>query len=209
MLKIYAIPVSLYCAKLRILLRHKNLAWEEVLPPGGYGSDTYKQLVPAGNLPALEHQGMLLSDSEAIAEYLNEVFPEPDMLSGDRVMRAKIRERSRFHDTRLEPAVRALFAHIPEAKRDQTHVRKQWELIQTRLEELVRQIPEDLSQLTLGDCGFPVTCCWIKELAKHFELDEIVPGPVEDYLETLGSHQAVSAELAEYRPRLINWLADQ
>ena len=48
MLKVYAIPVSLYCAKLRIVLRHKGLAWEEVPPPGGYGSEDYKQVVPSG-----------------------------------------------------------------------------------------------------------------------------------------------------------------
>ncbi|MEO1115842.1 MAG: glutathione S-transferase N-terminal domain-containing protein, partial [Pseudomonadota bacterium] len=98
MMKLYAIPVSLYCAKLRIVLRHKNLTWEEVTPPGGYGSETYKDLVPGGSLPALDHDGHLLSDSEAIAEYLNELQPEPDMLPGDILERARLRERSRFHD---------------------------------------------------------------------------------------------------------------
>jgi glutathione S-transferase/maleylpyruvate isomerase len=47
MLRIYAIPVSLYCAKLRILLRHKGLTWEEVPPPGGFGSAEYRATVPA------------------------------------------------------------------------------------------------------------------------------------------------------------------
>ena len=70
MLSVYAIPVSLYCAKLRILLRHKGLEWEEVPPPGGYGSDEYKRVAPSGNLPALRDGDLLLGDSEAIAEYL-------------------------------------------------------------------------------------------------------------------------------------------
>ena len=82
MLTLYAIPISLYCAKLRIVLRHKQLAWEEVPPPGGYGSDEYKALVPAGSLPALAHDGLLISDSETIAEYLDEAFPDPPMLPG-------------------------------------------------------------------------------------------------------------------------------
>ena len=82
MLTIYAIAPSLYCAKLRILLRHKQLAWEEVPPPGGYGSDQYKRLIASGNLPALVDGSLTLADSEAIAEYLNELHPDPAMLPG-------------------------------------------------------------------------------------------------------------------------------
>ena len=55
MLKLYSIPMSLYCAKTRVLLRHKGLEFEEMPPPGGYGSDEYKTYVPSGNLPALLH----------------------------------------------------------------------------------------------------------------------------------------------------------
>ena len=49
MLTMYAIPPSLYCAKLRILLRFKGLEWTEIPPPGGYGSAEYRALVPAGS----------------------------------------------------------------------------------------------------------------------------------------------------------------
>ena len=80
MLTIYAIPISLYCAKLRILLRHKKIQWQELPPPGGYGSAEYKSIVPSGNLPALVDGSLLLADSEAIAEYLNEKYPNPPML---------------------------------------------------------------------------------------------------------------------------------
>ena len=36
MLTVYSIPPSLYSAKLRILLRHKQLEWTEALPPLGF-----------------------------------------------------------------------------------------------------------------------------------------------------------------------------
>ncbi|MDH3762969.1 MAG: hypothetical protein OEU50_18480 [Gammaproteobacteria bacterium] len=32
MLTLYATPESLYCAKLRILLRHKQVRWQEIEP---------------------------------------------------------------------------------------------------------------------------------------------------------------------------------
>ena len=69
MLTVHAIPVGLYGAKLRILRRHKALAWHEVPPPGGYGSDDCKSNVRSGNLPALVDGDLLLTDTEAIAEY--------------------------------------------------------------------------------------------------------------------------------------------
>ena len=109
----YAIAPSLYCAKVRILLRHKGLEWREVPPPGGYGAEEYKALVPAGNLPALRDGELLLADSEVIAEYLEERYPVPPALPEGVEQRAKARARSRFHDTRLEPQIRAAFPYLP------------------------------------------------------------------------------------------------
>ncbi len=209
MLKLYAIPVSLYCAKLRIVLRHKETEWEEVPPPSGYGSDEYKRIVSSGNLPALDHNGLLLGDSEAIAEYLNEAFPNPEMLPGSAGERAKIRERSRFHDTRLEPALRALFPHIKRANRDAEFVSQQWGNLHERLGQLVPLCPETTDILTLGDCGFPITCTWIEELAKHFAIPVKVPNQVQEYLSNLSQHAAVKAELVDYRPQLTDWLSQQ
>ena len=163
MLTIYSIPLSLYCAKLRILLRHKNLEWQEILPPGGYGSDEYKTIIPSGNLPALVDDDLILADSEAIAEYLNEKHSQPPMLPEAIALRAKARERSRFHDTRLEPDVRKLFPFIDETKRDPIIIDQQSEAISKRLQQFSQSlVVDDLSinnQLTLADCGFPDNIC--------------------------------------------------
>ena len=43
-------------------MRNKGLEWEELLPPGGYGSAEYKAIVPSGNLPALIDNGFTLAD---------------------------------------------------------------------------------------------------------------------------------------------------
>lgn len=209
MLKLYSVPISLYCAKIRIVLRHKKLEWEEVLPTGGYGSKEYKNIVPAGNLPALVHHDLLLGDSEAIAEYLNEFFPKPEMLPGNASERAKLRERSRFHDTRLEPTLRALFAHIDNTKRDNEFVEKQWGVLGERLTQLETMLPSELDTLTLADCGIVVTCTWINQLSSHFGLPSLLNTQVKNHLQRLGKFDAVATELAEYQPRLTNWLASQ
>lgn len=208
MMKLYAVPVSLYCAKLRIVLRNKNLTWQEVPPPGGYGSETYKALVPGGSLPALQHDGHLLSDSEAIAEYLNELKPDPDMLPGGPLERARIRERSRFHDTRLEPALRALFPMIGRQP-DAEEVSGKWSVLRERLAQMETLLPETSPCLTLADCGLPVTCLWIAELATHFRIDPIVSRRMLAHLEELNAHRAVADELSQYAPRLRTWVASR
>ena len=209
MLTMYAIPVSLYCAKLRILLRHKQIDFEEVPPPGGYGSDEYKALVPAGSLPAIVHDGLQIADSEAIAEYLNETYPEPDMLPEDAGQRAKIRELSRFHDTRLEPALRALFPHISDSKGDDGFVDRQWEVLCDRLDQLEVLIPTSERPLTLADCGLPVTATWIFLLGNRFGKNDPISSKFARYLANLEKHAAVANELASYRAKLNDWLATQ
>ena len=206
--KIYTIPVSLYSAKLRILLRHKELRWEEMPPPGGYGSDEYKEVVPSGNLPALLDGDLLLADSEAIAEYLNEKHAARPMLPAGLADRAKARELSRFHDTRLEPALRALFGHLPPAAPDPALSQAQSTAISDRLAQLARMLQPRarLTDLTLGDCGYPVTFAWIDALTPIMGLEVTMPGRVQEYRAWLTSQKAVAEELADYLPKLNAWL---
>ena len=207
-MQIYAIPVSLYCAKLRIVLRHKGLEWEELPPPGGYGSDEYKTHVPSGNLPALREGELLIADSEAIAEYLEERHPEPSLLPRNPVERARSRERSRFHDTRLEPAVRALFPYLPgRAPAPESFLAIQGADISARLAQLGRMIgPEAGGALTLGDCGYPVTFAWLDALAPRMGIPLDWPEPIAAYRARLAALPAVSEELADYTPKLTAFL---
>ena len=213
MLKIYSIPPSLYSAKLRILLRHKGLEWNEVLPPGGYGSDEYKQIVPTGNIPALIDGDLLLADTEAIAEYLNEKHPDPPMLPSDLGHRALARQLSRFHDTRLEPELRKLFAHVSPDAQDPALNAAQSQAINAKLAQIAQVLPERMSafgsQLTLGDCGFPISQVWIDALAGALDMDIRWPGAFTDYLAAMQEHAAVHAELSEYRPIIADWVASK
>lgn len=209
MLKIYAVPISLYCAKLRIVLRHKQLEWQEVAPPGGYGSEQYRQLIPGGNLPAMDDDGLIISDSEAIGEYLNEKHPDPDMLPGDAAERAGLRNLSRFHDTRLEPALRAVFPFIASTERTNEDVTRLWSVLINRVQQIEALLPDSPRALTLADCGVPITATWIEVLANHFERVPQNSTRFQTYLREVRRHQAVRAELEDYRPRLNAWLNNQ
>ena len=158
MMILYDLPISSYGCKTRILLRHKNLNWKSVAPPDGYGSRAYCQIIPAGTIPALDDNGFKLSESEAIAEYINEIAPTPAMLPTDVKDRAIARSLSRFHDTRIEPLLRAYFSQVAPANRDQVFIQENANLLQTRFDQLARMVtPAPFlcgSALGLADCGF-------------------------------------------------------
>jgi glutathione S-transferase/maleylpyruvate isomerase len=207
MLTIYSTPESLYCAKLRILLRHKQAQWREIEPEGGCGSPDYRQLIPR---PALMDGGLVTADSEAISEYLNETIAEPAMLPVDPGARAKCRERSRFHDTRLEPEVRKLFPHVAPATRDSGIVSIQAETIGMRLQELSRLLAADeqldLQILSLGDCGLPVCFAWIDAFTQVFGFELDWPDNLREYRRSIEAHTAVANELEAYAPGMQRWL---
>ena len=209
MLTIYTVPVALYCAKLRILMRYKAIDWEELPPPGGYGSAEYRAIVPSGNLPAMIHDGFMLADSEAIAEYLDEAFPDVPMLPETVQLRAKAREKSRLHDTRLEPAVRAMYPQVAYETRDDAAVKAGGEAISKHLaalDLLLSSDPLDRSRLWLCDCGFAVTFAWIRSFEEALSLPVDWPAGVVDYEARLAAFPAVREELTAYRPAMDAYL---
>jgi len=80
----------------RIALNLKGLAYEmafvHLVRDGGQQlSSGYRALNPQALLPTLEHDGRVLTQSLAIIEYLDEVWPRPRLLPADAELRAKVR----------------------------------------------------------------------------------------------------------------------
>lgn len=209
MLILHAVPVSLYSAKLRLVLRAKGLAWDERPPDGGYGSAEWLARIPSGNLPVLVHDGLTIADSEAAAEYLEEVFPDPPLLPADPALRAHMRMRGRFHDTRLEPELRRLFAHIRPAQRDAQGVAVQAAALQRRLEQLGRMLAEGPAlDFGLGDCGLVITAQWLDVLNPALGLGLVEPEPWRHWRARMLTVAPVRKELGHYLPVLHGWLAE-
>jgi len=210
---LYAIAPSLYSAKTRIALRAKGISWEEQHPEGAYNNPEFQAQFPVSTLPAIDDNGFRLSDSEAINEYLNETQPYPNLLPDGARARAKARMLSRFHDTRFEPNVRALFGHVKPANRDQNHVGVQVDLINQRLGQfslLIERAPLLTGEnLSLADCGFPITFAFLTIMMEPMGLNIIWPQNVAAYAHALKAHPVVAAELDSYTPAVEAWVASQ
>ncbi len=96
MLKLHGYFRSSASYRCRIALNLKGLAYEmafvHLVRDGGQQlSSGYRALNPQALLPTLEHNGRVLTQSLAIIEYLDEVWPRPRLLPGDAELRAKVR----------------------------------------------------------------------------------------------------------------------
>ena len=78
----------------RIALNLKELAYEQApvnLLAGDQRGEAYRALNPQGLVPALEADGVVLTQSPAILEWLEERYPEPPLLPSDPNDRAVVR----------------------------------------------------------------------------------------------------------------------
>ena len=95
---LYGAPYSAFCAKVRVALRLKGIAFEEVPPPGGYRSADFRAVAPAGTIPALDIGGRVLFESNAIAEFVDETVGTP-LHPADPIKRAQNRAWTDFVPT--------------------------------------------------------------------------------------------------------------
>lgn len=80
--------------RVRIALGLKGLQWQTVphdLRVGDQRSADYLALNPQGFVPALQTGEGVLTQSLAIIEYLDEVYPDPPLLPADPLERARVR----------------------------------------------------------------------------------------------------------------------
>ncbi|WP_134497952.1 maleylacetoacetate isomerase [Microvirga pakistanensis] len=93
-MKLYTYFRSSAAYRARIALNLKGVPYEPVpvnLLKGEQREEAYRSINPQKRLPALDIGGTVLIQSPAILEYLDEVYPEPPLLPGDAVNRAKVR----------------------------------------------------------------------------------------------------------------------
>ncbi len=95
-MKLYSYWRSSAAFRVRIALNIKDIE-AEVVPVhlvkngGEQHSDSFRAVNPQGLVPALEHEGQIITNSLAIIEYLDEVFEAPPLLPEDPLGRARVR----------------------------------------------------------------------------------------------------------------------
>jgi len=211
MMILYAYPLSNYCNKVAIVLALKQVPHEVQTPPDGYGSEAYKQLVPSGKIPGLADGDLILSESEAINEYLNERFPEPNLLPGDAGQRARLRMLSRQHDLAVELPIRAMFRQVSPATRDPEAVKKHEAELQKQLQVLAQLAdPQPFlgtPEISLADAAYAPTLVLGRMVWEAVGLEWTLPDALAPWQQTLLAHPTVAEVLVPARQAAEQWLS--
>jgi glutathione S-transferase len=105
---LYHLWLSPFCRKVRIVLAEKKLEVEMRVEPVWERRPQFLALNPAGKVPVLvEPEGTVLSDSMAITEFLEEVYPEAPLIGGTPEERAEIRRLVAWFDHKFNAEVTA------------------------------------------------------------------------------------------------------
>ena len=112
MRQLYHLPIDPSCRLLRILLAEKGLDFELRAEKIWERRESFLRLNPAGEVPVLiDDDGTTLSGVRVIAEYLEEVYPEPDLLGETPIDRAETRRLFDWFDLKFQREVTQNLVH--------------------------------------------------------------------------------------------------
>ena len=214
-MQMYQLPISLYSFKVRLALALKGVQLPMMEPhEGSYRSSAYRELVPPGTVPALVGAGLVLTESDAIIEYLDDTHGGLRLVDGTPERKARIRMLSRLNDLQLEPQVRALFAHVARHQRDVRHVSE----TSTRIGDKLALMDWALDahgpfavddEVSLADCGIAATLTWFVALAPMLP-PTLKPGPRLDRVyHALSGDSVAGPALVAYRALVDAWVASK
>ncbi len=208
---LYAVPESTYCARVRLVLELKSIEYIEERPAGGtYRSEDYRRLVPAGSVPAININGRILHDSDAIVELLEDLFGEPKLRPDDPLERAFLKSITRFHDTRIEPALRTLFPLVGDSDNVQ-HAEQSVEVMNghlDRLNVLVDSAPYLGGEaLSLADCAYATTLFMMEDIANSMGLAPRISQKLIDWRNALYETDVVHQIIDQNRAAIAAWVA--
>jgi glutathione S-transferase len=108
MLELYHAGLSQASVKVRTTLREKGLAYKSHflrLPEGEHLSAEFLAINPDGQVPALVHDGEVITETSVINEYLDDAFPDPPLRPQSAIERARMRRWSQIVDEHLFHAI--------------------------------------------------------------------------------------------------------
>ncbi|MEO6214478.1 MAG: glutathione S-transferase family protein [Sphingomonas sp.] len=101
MWQLYQFPLCPFSRKVRLLLGEKGVGYDLVRESPWDRRDEFLDMNPAGQVPVMAdpNRNVLLMDSMAICEYLEETVDKAAMINGTAVNRAEIRRLVAWFDT--------------------------------------------------------------------------------------------------------------
>lgn len=182
-MKLYTYFRSSAAYRVRIALNLKGLDYQAVpvhlLREGGqHLMDDYLTINPSGLVPALQDDRMTLTQSMAIIEYLDEVYPLAPLLPKDAVGRARVRELAQIIACDIHPVnnlrvLKYLVKHLGQSEEAKTDWYRHWVI--EGLRSLEAHLARNLGtgRFCHGDTPTIADCFLVPQVfnARRFDID--------------------------------------
>ncbi|ARE40430.1 Glutathione S-transferase family protein [Rhodovulum sp. P5] len=103
--RLYHVPLSPFCRKVRLVLAEKKIEVELIEERYWERDSDFMRRNPAGKVPVLRMDGRAMSESQAICEYLDEAYPDPKLLPGTPAERYEARRLIFWFDDKFHHEV--------------------------------------------------------------------------------------------------------
>jgi|TARA_R110000868_G_scaffold11035_32_gene53881 glutathione S-transferase len=101
----FHVPLSPFCRKVRLSLAEKKIGVDLVEEKYWEADADFLRRNPAAKVPVLQLDGLTMSESGPICEYLEETRPEPSLLPKDPVARLEVRRLVNWFDDKFHNEV--------------------------------------------------------------------------------------------------------
>ncbi len=156
-MKLYSGDLSPYSARVRMQIYAKGITDITIERPATFGSPQFRKDHPIGRIPVLDIDGDMMPESEVIAEYLEEIYPEPSMLGATARDTAHIRTIARIGDIYILNNMFMLSPQSRAATRNPGIVDLLASQVVRNLKALDRLIGQDgfacFGRITMADCA--------------------------------------------------------
>lgn len=105
MARLYHVPLSPFCRKIRLSLAEKKVEVDLVEERYWEQDPDFLRRNPAGKVPVLRLDGIMMSESAAICEYIEETRPEPSLLPSDPAQKLEVRRLVSWFDDKFHHEV--------------------------------------------------------------------------------------------------------
>ncbi len=105
MARLYHVPLSPFCRKVRLSLAEKKIEVELVEERYWEKEADFLRRNPAAKVPVLRLDGILMAESAAICEYIEETRPEPSLMPKKPIERLEVRRLVSWFDDKFHHEV--------------------------------------------------------------------------------------------------------
>jgi len=207
-MKLYSGDLSPYSARVRMQIYAKGITDIALERPATFGTPEFRKAFPIGRIPVLDIDGEdMLAESEVIAEYLEEIYPQPSLLGATPRETAHIRMIARIGDIYL---MNNMFMLSPQSRaktRNQGIVDLLGGQVVRNINALDRLIGPKVGKdgfaccgrLTMADCALVPALFLVENVLPSTGVDNPIPAApnVADYWAAIQTNEHAAKVLAE------------